>query len=111
MTTISTHILDTSAGRPAADVRVTLLVQHDTHWHEIASGTTNDDGRVSCWEPEPSIAAGIYKLTFDVDSYFSARAITAFYPGVEICFRAGDDEHYHVPLLLNPFGYATYRGS
>ena len=112
MSGITTHILDTSRGRPAAGVRVTLEIQRagDT-WDTVGSAVTNDDGRVSDMthgKPE----AGVHRLRFDVGEYFATLGVETFSPRVEITFlikNAG--EHYHVPLLLNPFGYTTYRGS
>ncbi|MCA2978523.1 MAG: hydroxyisourate hydrolase [Myxococcaceae bacterium] len=108
---ISTHILDTTRGRPARGVSVRLERLGEAGPAEVARGVTNDDGRV---KPLLDVipAAGVYRLHFDVQAYFAALGVEAFYPTVSIDFvvkAAG--EHYHVPLLLNPFGYATYRGS
>ena len=108
---ISTHILDTSRGRPAEGVTVTLHAQQDTGWKELARGVTNADGRV---KPLLEIipAAGVYRLAFEVVPYFARLGIESFYPSVSVEFRVNAPlEHYHVPLLLNPFGYSTYRGS
>ncbi len=102
---ISTHILDTSLGRPAKGVAVTLL---DSSLREIARGVTDGDGRI-----KPLLAdiasAGRYRIVFDTGAYLGANA---FFPQVQIDFVVSAvTEHYHVPLLLNPFGYSTYRGS
>jgi 5-hydroxyisourate hydrolase len=109
---ISTHILDTTRGKPAQGVAVTLERGDGENWTVVGSGTTNADGRVGglCVEaPEP----GRYRIRFEVSTYFEAIDVDGFYPRVDIEFlvRAGAGDHYHVPLLLNPFGYATYRGS
>jgi 5-hydroxyisourate hydrolase len=103
---VSTHVLDAAAGRPAPGVPVVLERRAGTDWPQLATATTDDDGRVA------SIAtaeAGLYRLRFDVQSYAAADA---FFPEVVIVFRIADpDAHHHVPLLLSPFAYSTYRGS
>jgi 5-hydroxyisourate hydrolase len=103
---LSTHILDTSRGRPAAGVPV-RLEWHDKHaWQPLDDGQTDTDGRVSSWQVEQ---AGFYRLVFGTVDYLG---VDAFYPEVVVQFRITDPkEHYHVPLLLSPFGYSTYRGS
>ncbi|MCU0696686.1 MAG: hydroxyisourate hydrolase [Myxococcaceae bacterium] len=108
---ISTHILDTTRGRPAKGVTVRLEQLVAGGAVELARGVTNDDGRVKpLLDAIP--AAGAYRLHFDVAPYFTALGVEAFYPSVNIDFVVkATHEHYHVPLLLNPFGYATYRGS
>lgn len=112
MSQITTHILDTSAGRPASAVKVTLFQQRNEAWQPVASGLTNADGRVSnLLQKDAFLEHGEYKLRFETASYFSRTGTTSFYPFVEIVFCVTSDEHYHVPLLLNPFGYSTYRGS
>jgi 5-hydroxyisourate hydrolase len=108
---ISTHILDTTRGRPASGVDVTLEHAGTSGWSEIGRGATDADGRVKALmteSPEP----GRYRITFQVGAWFKSQGVTAFYPEVAITFevqRGG--EHFHVPLLLNPFGFTTYRGS
>ncbi len=113
MSQITTHILDISLGLPARGV-ATKLEQHvDDEWRELASGITNEDGRVAnlLATGEP-LHAGVYRMHFDTGSYFAAQELDAFYPWVDIVFNiASGGEHYHVPLLLSPFGYSTYRGS
>ena len=105
---ITTHILDLTRGRPAAGVAVRLFGPEG----QLADGVTNDDGRVEVWSEAYSLVAGKYRLEFDVEPWFAARQEQSFYEDVHISFRVGDTaEHYHVPLLLSPFGYSTYRGS
>jgi 5-hydroxyisourate hydrolase len=112
MSQLTTHILDTTKGRPAAGVAIALLEPAGNDWREIARGTTNADGRIPDLLPaDKLLALGIYKLKFFTQEYFERDGLTHFYPFVEICFVVSDDSHYHVPLLLNPFGYSTYRGS
>jgi 5-hydroxyisourate hydrolase len=102
---LSTHVLDTSQGRPAAGLSVTL---YDAEGALVGDGVTDGDGRVARIGPDP-LEVGDYRLEFDTGAY-QGRA--GFYPRVSIWFSVADaDQHYHVPLLLNPFGYATYRGS
>jgi len=113
MSAITTHILDTAKGRPASGVRV-LLEQRadDGEWHSISRGTTDGDGRLKTLYPEGKpLAPGVYRLTFDTARYFESQG-NAFYPEVVIVFETAPGEnHYHVPLLLSPFGYSTYRGT
>lgn len=113
MSTITTHVLDTSRGRPAAELQVKLEVQSDQGWTVLGSGVTDGDGRAGgLLPPETALRSGVYRLVFNTGDYFSARRVVGFYPRVEIVFQVDQpDEHYHVPLLLNPFGYCTYRGS
>ena len=108
---ISTHVLDTSRGRPAEGIQVTLSGQRAGTWTELARGVTNSDGRVKpLLETIP--AAGDYRLTFEVKPYFAKNGVDSFYPHVTIDFEVKvPTEHFHVPLLLNPFGFSTYRGS
>ncbi len=112
MSQITTHVLDTSSGRPAAGVKISLQKNSNNEWKEIAKGITNTDGRVSDLLAKESVLdSGVYKLIFETNEYFNQLHIQSFYPFVEIVFFIKDAEHYHVPLLLNPFGYTTYRGS
>lgn len=113
MSQLTTHILDTSVGKPASGVKIKLSKSTSIDaWTFLAEGTTNADGRVSDLVKEGKILEpGNYKLQFDTASYFSKQNIKCFYPTVEIIFEITDSSHYHVPLLLNPFGYSTYRGS
>lgn len=113
MSPITTHVLDTALGRPAEGIAVTLEIRSGAGWTVLARGTTNADGRIRDWIAEgASLAAGVYRLTFATGAYFARLGSPEFYPEVPVLFhydsRAG---HYHVPLLLSPFGYSTYRGS
>lgn len=108
MSQITTHILDASLGRPAADVEVRL--EHASG-DAVATGRTDSDGRIPDLGPE-ALAPGDYRLVFAVGEYFARRSQEAFYPSVAIDFTVADGEqHYHVPLLISPFAYSTYRGS
>ncbi|QZY29855.1 hydroxyisourate hydrolase [Nocardioides coralli] len=103
MATLSTHVLDTAAGRPAAGVPVTLLAPDGT---VLGEGVTDADGRVASVGPD--LAPGTYRLRFVTAAHLGEHA---FYPEVDVVFRIAADEHHHVPLLLSPHGYTTYRGS
>ena len=113
MSQITTHVLDTSKGAPAEGIKITL--QRPTgvdQWEDITSGITNSDGRIANFlSNDSSIQPGVYRMLFDTKNYFKASNTKAFYPFVPIVFEIFDTEHYHIPLLLNPFGYSTYRGS
>jgi 5-hydroxyisourate hydrolase len=114
MSTITTHVLDTAQGRPAAGIEIVLeRMGEQGEWQPVGRGMTDADGRLATLVPErQSAPPGVYRLTFATGAYFSSRQIAAFYPLVAVTFdvRPGD-AHYHVPLLLSPFGYSTYRGS
>ncbi|HXM55860.1 MAG TPA: hydroxyisourate hydrolase [Candidatus Dormibacteraeota bacterium] len=114
MTGITTHVLDTAGGRPVAGLTVRLARRSDTgDWEDVGRAVTDEDGRVHEWrgaidEPTP----GQYRLTFLTGPYFVERDVDAFYPEVSVVFLVAElGEHHHVPLLLSPFGYTTYRGS
>jgi 5-hydroxyisourate hydrolase len=108
---ITTHVLDTSHGRPAAGVGVVLERREGSEWREVGRGETDADGRLCTLAPA-SPAPGVYRITFDTGRYFSAHQRPVFYPSVSVTFEtAAGQPHYHVPLLLSPFGYSTYRGS
>ena len=111
MTSVSTHILDTARGRPAAGVLVSLSVWTEGAWHRLGERATDTDGRVTGLPAVDLDATATLRLIFAVEDYLVARHGTAFFPEVTVAFQAGPGEHYHVPLLLSPFGYATYRGS
>jgi 5-hydroxyisourate hydrolase len=114
MSQITTHVLDTALGRPAKGVGIELHHQHNDHWRELGRGTTNEDGRLRDLMPDRHVLQpGIYRLTFHTAAYLEATSqAPGFYPVVTIVFEVHDvDAHYHVPLLLSPFGYSTYRGS
>ena len=108
---LTTHVLDTSKGKPAEGITVILYLGGNDQWTEIARTKTNVDGRSPGAVNRDDLQQGIYKLRFETKDYFDKWQIETFYPYVEIVFEVGDAEHYHVPLLLNPFGYSTYRGS
>lgn len=108
---ITTHVLDTSRGKPAANVSVKLEMRSGDAWREVGRGATDQDGRCTTLTPA-SIQAGVYRLWFDVGSYFRERHVETFFPETVIVFTVDDPgQHYHVPLLVSPFGYSTYRGS
>ena len=109
---ITTHVLDTAAGRPGAAIAIELERQADGAWQPIGAGATDDDGRLRTLTPAGPVPPGTYRLRFHTAAYFAARGQAGFFPVVEIQFSVGDGaQHYHVPLLLSQFGYSTYRGS
>ena len=112
MSQITTHILDTTKGKPASGVKIILYQQDTDNWNKIAVGITNMDGRiVDLLRKNTNLPTGIYKLKFETKAYFDSNSIDTFYPFVEVVFEIASAEHYHIPLLLNPYGYSTYRGS
>lgn len=112
MKTITTHVLDLSTGRPASGIDVTLLLAVDGgEPRAVGSARTDADGRIASFGID-RLEAGEYQLRFETGSYFAAQRVESFHPRVVIWFRVADPaEHHHVPLLLSPFGYSTYRGS
>jgi 5-hydroxyisourate hydrolase len=113
MSKITTHVLDISLGRPAAHVPVLLEVEEvGTGWKQLGRGETDGDGRLRDLLPEGPLPEGTYRLTFDTHAYFADRKVESLYPQVSVVFSVLDaQQHYHIPLLLSPFGYSTYRGS
>ena len=121
MSTISTHVLDVSLGKPAAGVPVRIEHVrdakgddgHDLRYVTIGAGMTDSDGRLRDFlTAGGSLAQGVYRLRFDVGEYFRITSRETFYPEIAVLFRVGlGDEHYHVPVLISPFGYSTYRGT
>ncbi len=112
MSQLTTHILDTSIGKPAQNVSIVLEQKVSGGWNKLAEGITNTDGRVSnLLAADIILDKGIYRLLFDTQSYFKTQNLKSFYPSVTVEFEITDGSHYHVPLLLNPYGYSTYRGS
>lgn len=113
MSQITTHVLDTSKGTPAEGIKITLQEPAgDNLWDDITSGVTNYDGRIPGFLSDNQvIQPGVYRMLFDTKAYFDKNNIKGFYPYVPIIFEITDTEHYHIPLLLNPYGYSTYRGS
>lgn len=112
MSRITTHVLDTSSGIPAAGIEVKLYGQSGNSWNEIASGITNENGRIGdLISADAKLSSGTYKLSFETRKYFEKKAVVNFYPCVEIIFQIDGSSHYHIPLLISPYGYTTYRGS
>jgi len=109
---LTTHVLDTSLGKPGQDLAIRLQAFQQEKWQTITQGVTNSDGRIGdLLPPGRVLPPSSYRMVFDTGAYFDQQKITGFYPMVEIQFTVFDDQHYHVPLLINPFGYSTYRGS
>ena len=110
---LSVHVLDQQTGTPAADMRVTLEARTGGAWNTIARGTTDADGRIkTLLKADQPLAAGDYRATFHTGDYFSAHHTATFFPEVPVVFHVQDAaQHYHIPLLLSPFGFSTYRGS
>ncbi|MEZ4316641.1 MAG: hydroxyisourate hydrolase [Myxococcota bacterium] len=109
---LTSHVLDTALGRPARGIAVLVERSTGDDWTLLARGTTNDDGRVPDLLSPGAFDVGTYRVTFLTGPYLEAQGNPAFYPHVTVVFRVdAPDEHYHIPLLLSPFGYSTYRGS
>ena len=109
---LTTHVLDTSAGCPAAGLEITLEKRTAGKFQRVGEGRTNADGRLSQPLISDGWGAGVYRIRFDTGAYFEASGTPGFYPYVEVVFEVREpDSHYHVPLLLSPYGYSTYRGS
>jgi 5-hydroxyisourate hydrolase len=109
---ITTHVLDTAAGRPGSGIAIEL--EHDLGgtWQLVGGGITDDDGRLRTLTPPGPVAPGTYQIRFQTGAYFASHGVAGFFPVVEIQFTVHDGSaHYHVPLLLSPFGFSTYRGS
>lgn len=112
MSAITTHVLDLSTGRPAAGMAVKLELRGADGWTMLAERHTDADGRVRDFLPPGALAASVYRLTFDTGAYFAARGVATFLPEAAVTFAVLDAAmHHHVPLLLSPFGFSTYRGS
>jgi len=117
MSQITTHVLDTTRGKPAQKLPITLFFQTSDGWQELASGATNVDGRVAdLLADDLVLTAGVYRMHFETKPYFQANNEQGFYPYVDIVFELDSTfhdskSHYHIPLLLTAFGYSTYRGS
>ncbi len=108
---VTTHVLDAVAGRPAAGVAAQLEARTPDGWSMIAMGTTDDDGRIADLGPV-DLDPGTYRITFATGAYFRSTETNTFYPEVVLAFTLDDpDAHYHVPLLLSPYAFSTYRGS
>jgi 5-hydroxyisourate hydrolase len=113
MSAITTHVLDTARGRPAAGMRITLEIRTGTSWTPLGAGVTDDDGRLADLVPAAApLRAGTYRITFHAGEWFAAEDTESFYPEVSVvCDLRDQSGHYHLPLLISPFGYSTYRGS
>jgi 5-hydroxyisourate hydrolase len=112
MSQITTHVLNTTTGVPGEGISVTLYSGENDSWTEISRGFTNADGRIAdLLAKEVILREGIYKMRFETKDYFDKQQVLTFYPYVEIIFDISSTRHYHIPLLLSPFGYSTYRGS
>lgn len=112
MSGITTHVLDTSLGKPAGGIAVSLGVRDGSAFRELGRANTDADGRVRHFLPDLPLVTGSYQLVFETAGYFRAGGREAFYERVTLEFYVADAaQHYHVPLLLTPFGYTTYRGS
>ncbi|HUC54505.1 MAG TPA: hydroxyisourate hydrolase [Candidatus Cybelea sp.] len=114
MSRISTHVLDMAKGKPAPGVPVRLDRQEASgNWSSLSSGRTDQDGRCAQLLPDgTTLAEGVYRLTFETATYFAESRVDGLYPAVEVLFRVRRNEnHFHIPLLLSPNGYTTYRGS
>ncbi|GAA1405966.1 hypothetical protein AUR04nite_16720 [Glutamicibacter uratoxydans] len=108
---LSTHILDTVSGKPAQGVDVVLEHRVKNKWKQVANGTTDEDGRIESLGPK-TLENGAYRITFETEAYFKQLKQDTFFPSIPIDFYiSSPDQHYHVPLLLSPFAYSTYRGS
>lgn len=114
MSAITTHVLDTARGRPAADLKIHLERRSPGGgWAELGRGATDNDGRLrTLLAAGAPLEPGFYRITFDTGGYFAHLGLEGFYPEVSVVFEIRDAaQHYHVPLLLSPYGYSTYRGS
>lgn len=112
MSAITSHILDTSLGQPAAQLAVSLARLDGESFRELGRGLTDADGRIEQLLGESALLAGTYRLSFETGAHYRAAGRATFYERIDIQFLVGDvQQHYHVPLLLSPFGYSTYRGS
>ncbi len=109
MSAITTHVLDTTLGKPAAGIAVHLEMRENDAWIALADGATDADGR--CRSLAPEAPAGVYRLTFETGAYFSAQGRATIYPEISITFDCSGEAHYHLPLLLSDNSYTTYRGS
>ncbi|MEO8416193.1 MAG: hydroxyisourate hydrolase [Ginsengibacter sp.] len=112
MSRITTLVLDTSKGKPAAGIKIILFRNENEEWQIVSGGITGTDGRIAgLLEKDTIPEPGMYKLKFEKKEYFDNQSVKTLYPFIEINFEIKNEEHYHMPLLLNPFGYPTYLGS
>ncbi len=109
---LSSHILDINTGYPAANVKISLYKQNsDGDWAFVEAKVTDQNGRIKDFLPYTQDNRGIYKLTYHVGPYFESQRQNSFYPFIDVVFQITDENHYHVPITLSPFGYSTYRGN
>jgi 5-hydroxyisourate hydrolase len=112
MSEITTHVLDAARGRPAANLKVELHLKSGENWKSVGMGVTDENGRCATLLGGTPLIAGTYRLTFHAAAYFKGLHVETFYADIPVIFEVKDARnHYHVPLLLSPFGYTTYRGS
>jgi 5-hydroxyisourate hydrolase len=112
MSAITTHVLDTSRGRPAAGLKIELHKKAGEDWKSVGAGMTDENGRCNALLGDAPLTAGIFRLTFHAGAYFKAQHVETFYTDIPVIFEVRDARaHHHVPLLVSPFGYSTYRGS
>ncbi|HNP49082.1 MAG TPA: hydroxyisourate hydrolase [Bacteroidia bacterium] len=113
MSQITTHILDTSKGLPASGIKIVFEKSlPGDKWMMLGNGITNQDGRISdLLKADAILDPGMYRMTFETAPYFAAQQLQSFYPFVQLVFEIKDTKHYHIPLLLSPYGFTTYRGS
>jgi len=112
MSAITTHVLDTARGRPAAGMRVALEAREGDGWAPVGGGVTDGDGRVPGLVPGGRVGKGVHRVTFHTGEWFEAEGVEGLYPVVPVVCHIDDpDAHYHIPLLISPYGYSTYRGS
>nr|VFJ71667.1 MAG: 5-hydroxyisourate hydrolase [Candidatus Kentron sp. FW] len=109
---ITTHVLNTATGLPAEGIEATLSRLIDGEFSIIAEGITNADGRIADLLTDKTLGMGTYRLHFSLEDYFARHGVNSFYPYADVVFKVAEaPAHYHIPLLLSPFGYSTYRGS
>ncbi|CAH0715135.1 unnamed protein product, partial [Brenthis ino] len=108
---LSTHVLDTSTGKPGVGIFVELYKKRGDSWTQWHNTVTSSDGRIQFPFSKESMSEGTYKLKFNIEDYYKRNDQETLYPYVEIVFNTKEDQHYHIPLLLSPYGYSTYRGS
>jgi len=110
---LSVHVLDLQSGQPTAGIRVTLEQRAGSQWRELANGVTNEQGRIPALYPEDkAMAAGEYRIVFRTGEHYARKGQATFFPRIPVEFTVdAPTQHYHIPLLLSPFGYSTYRGN
>lgn len=107
---ISTHVLDLHSGKGGTGIAVTLEVKEKSGWKKLSSGNTDENGRIKVFPNDPKIAPGTYRLTFDLGKFYGGKS--TFFPEAIVTFNVeSSEQHYHVPLVLSPYGYSTYRGN